>query len=173
MPPRSKVAQLPDAVREELERRLIGSAFSGYEDHSAWLASKGYEIKKTALNNFGRDFQERCAALRLVTEQARVIVQEAPDDDNAVNDALIRLCQEKAYTVLMDMEVDPEQIDLPKLVRAIADIGRSSVQQKKFLAEARKAALKEAADRVEETARAQGMGEEQAKFWRERVLAGA
>jgi hypothetical protein len=32
MPPRSKVAMLPPAVRDELERRLVERGFSGYEE---------------------------------------------------------------------------------------------------------------------------------------------
>ena len=38
MPPRSKIDALPEELRKELEQRLIGSGFSSYREHAAWLA---------------------------------------------------------------------------------------------------------------------------------------
>jgi hypothetical protein len=170
MPPRSAVEKLPDGVKEALNKRLVQGAFSGYVELSEWLKEQGYSIGKSALGEYGKRFEERVKALQLVTEQAKVLVEESPDDDNAVNAALIRLSQEKAYRLLMDMEVDPETVDLPKLIRSIADMGRASVNQKKYAAEVRQQALAEAAKRVGDAAKAQGMDEEQARFWREKVL---
>ncbi len=138
MPPRSKVDLLPDGVRAELERRLIQGGFSGYRGLSDWLAEQGFEISKSSLHSWGQDFEDRLGALKKVTEQARIIVAENPDDDGSVNDALIRLVQEKAYGALMDMEIDPEKIDLPKLMRVIADLSRASISQKRLMAEVRK-----------------------------------
>jgi hypothetical protein len=105
---------------------------------SGWLKEQGFEISKSSLHSWGQIFEERLGALRKVTQQARAIVAENPDDDGAVNDALIRLVQEKAYGALMDMEIDPEKIDLPKLMRVIADLSRASVSQKRLMAEVRK-----------------------------------
>ena len=138
MPQRSKVDLLPDGVREELEKRLLKGGFSGYRELSAWLTDQGFEISKSSLHSWGQNFEDRLGALRRVTQQARAIVAENPDDDGAVNDALIRLVQEKAYGALMDMEIDPDAIDLPKLMRVIADLSRASVSQKRLMAEVRK-----------------------------------
>ena len=170
MPARSKVERLPEDVREELNRRLIDSGFSNYEEHSAWLAERGYEIKKSSVHRYGGTFEERINSLKLVTEQARAIVSETPDDDNAVNDSLIRLCQEKAFMLLRDLEIDPDTVDLPKLMRAIADMGRASVQQKKWAAEARKLALDEAAKTVEKVAKAEGLSDETIDLFRKKIL---
>lgn len=174
MAARSKVDQLPETVRSELERRLIGSAFSGYEGHAAWLAEQGYEIKKSSVHRFGSTFEERCAALKMVTEQARVIVSESPDEDNAVNDALMRLCQEKAYNVLLDLQLRPDEVDFPKLMRAVAEMGKASLQQKKHAIEiaAKRQALTEAARRVDDTAKAQGLSDEAIAKIRDRIMMG-
>ncbi len=59
-------------------------------------------------------------------------------DDGAVNDALVRLTQEKLFTVLVDLEVDPADVDIAKLAKAVAELGKASVAQKRWMAEARK-----------------------------------
>lgn len=135
MPPRSKVLQLPDDLRRALEQRLVAGSFSDYEGLAAWLSEQGYQISKSALHRFGSTFEERLGALKLASEQARAVVAHSPDDEGAMNEALVRLTQEKLFGVLMDLQVEPESLDLQKLARAIADLSRSSVQLKKYRAE--------------------------------------
>ena len=170
MAPRSAVSLLPEPIRAELNQRLLNSSFSGYEDLAAWLDAKGYKLGKSSLHRYGKKFEERIGALRLVSEQAKAVVAEAPDDDNAVNAALIRLAQEKAFNVLMELELDPETIEFPKLMRAIADMGRASVQQQKYAAEARKTALEAAAKKIDTVARKSGVSEETIDLFRRSIL---
>lgn len=137
MPPRSKVHALPDAVREALHQRLIENGFGGYEDLSAWLDGQGFEISKSALHRYGTDFEARVDKLRYATEQAKAIVEAAPDDEGAVNDALIRMLQEKYFHALQEIEIDPSKLKLKEIGLAIARISRASVAQKKWMAEVR------------------------------------
>jgi hypothetical protein len=171
MPPRSKVAQLPDQVKAWLDQSLVESNFSGYEALSEELAKRGYDIKKSALGEYGKNFEERLSALKMASEQAKAMVAAAPDDEGAVNEALIRLVQENIYVSLMakDGKIDPY-----KAAKAVSSLGRTSVVQKKFAAEVevRRAALQEAADRVGQAAQARGLNAEEASFWREQVLKG-
>ncbi|MGQ0530001.1 MAG: DUF3486 family protein [Panacagrimonas sp.] len=148
MAPRSAVSLLPEPIRAELNQRLLDGSFSDYQGLEAWMESKGFKIGKSSLHRYGKKFEDRIGALRLVTEQARAVVAESPDDDNSVNAALIRLAQEKAFNVLMELELDPETIEFPKLMRAIADMGRASLQQVKFAAEARKALATEVEEKL-------------------------
>lgn len=166
MPPRSKVEQLPTDVREELDRRLQSNGFANYVQLSEWLAEKGYPIGKSALHSYGQDFEARLGSLRKVTEQARIIVSENPDDDGAVNDALIRLTQEKVFGLLIDMEIDPEDVDLVKLTRAIADLSRASVSQKKLAREIRA----EVADEAEAAVKEMGLTADRAAELRHKLL---
>lgn len=170
MPPRSAVSQLPDEVREDLNRRLVASQFSDYEGLTRWLAEKGYAIGRSSVGRYGKKFEERIKTLKLVTEQAKAVVAEAPDDDNAVNAALIKLAQERAFGVLMELELDPETIEFPKLMRAIADMGRASVQQQKFAAEARNAALDAAAKKIGSVAKKNGVSDETIDLFRREIL---
>ena len=129
---RSKVALLPTKVREQLEQLLIERGFSGYKELEAWCKEQGIDTSKSALQRFGKAFEDRIASLKLATEQARVAVQATPDDDNSMNAALIRLVQERVFSVLRD--ANGESISVPllgKITKAVADVGRASVQQSK------------------------------------------
>lgn len=159
MPPRSKVVTLPPEVKEWLDQALAESNFSDYEALSAELAGRGFAISKSALHRYGQNFEERLSALKMASEQAKAIVTAAPDDEGSVNEALMRLVQEHLFKLLMS---EDGKIDLPKVAKAVAELGRASVVQKKFAAEVevRRAALQEAAAVAEGAMASQGMSKE-------------
>ncbi|EMQ6642045.1 DUF3486 family protein [Pseudomonas aeruginosa] len=159
MPPRSKVAQLPPRVKAWLDQALVENNFSGYELLSAELAGRGYSIGKSALHSYGQSFEERLAALKMASEQAKAVVAVAPDDDGAVNEALLRLTQERLFTLLADGK---GPLDISKVGKTVAEIIKASVTQKKYAAEAeaRRAALQEAATVAEGAMASQGMSKE-------------
>ncbi|HTN30684.1 MAG TPA: DUF3486 family protein [Pseudomonas sp.] len=159
MPPRSKVASLPAEVKAWLDQALAENNFSDYEALSDELAGRGFAISKSALHRYGQNFEERLSALRLASEQARAVVAAAPDEEGAVNEALMRLVQEHLFKLLMS---DEGKIDLPKVAKAVAELGRASVVQKKWAAEVevRRAALQEAATVAEGAMASQGMSKE-------------
>jgi hypothetical protein len=169
MPPRSKIEQLPEKVREELEQRLIAKGFGSYRELAEWLAANGHEISKSALHEWGQSFEDRVKQLKVATAQAKAIVEASPDDEGAVNDALMRLVQEKLFQALMAFNIDPDKVstlNLGALARAIAELGRASVVQKRFMAEvqAKGTAV------IDEMAKATGMSEDQAAAWRTKFL---
>lgn len=153
MPPRSKVSGLPAEVKDWLDQSLVENNFSGYESLSAELAARGYSIGKSALHSYGQNFEERLSALKVASEQARAVVAAAPDEEGAVNEALMRLVQEHLFKLLMS---EGNQIDLPKVAKAVAELGRASVVQKKWQAEVRSKA-EAAASQVEKIAKKGGL----------------
>ena len=159
MPPRSKVAALPVSVKKWLDDALLENNFANYELLATELKDKGYAISKTGLHRYGQKFEERLQTLKIVTEQAQAIVQANPDDDDALNQALIRLTQEKLFTVLMELEVDPTKIDIAKLTKSIAEIARSSTGAKEYASKVRQR-VKEAAKEVGETVKGAGLTDE-------------
>lgn len=170
MPRRSKVEQLPPEIKAWLDQALVQSNFSQYELLSAELKKRGCEISKTGLHRYGQDFEERLKTLRLVTEQARAVVQASPDEDGAVNDALVRLTQEKMFGILMEINVDPDSVDLAKLARAVAELGKASVAQKRWQMEARKSALAEAAKEAGVAAKSVGLTDDAVEQIKRRIL---
>ncbi|HOL44525.1 MAG TPA: DUF3486 family protein [Methanothrix sp.] len=152
MPKRSKVTQLPPEVRQELDRKLIEGGFSDYTALSAWLAEQGYEISRSAIHRYGQTVEERIARLKAATDIAVTIAEEVGDDAGKITDAVVRMYQERIFNVLLEMgEISPDSVDITKLGRVIAEITRSSISQKKWMAEVREKA-KKAVENIEQKA---------------------
>lgn len=166
---KSTVETLPKEVKEWLDRSLVENNFSGYQLLAEEMKSRGYEVSKSAIHRYGQDFEERLKTLKLVTEQARAVVLAAPDEDGAVNDALVRLTQEKLFSVLMDIEIDPETVDVTKLAKAVAELGKASVAQKRWLAEVRSKA-EAAASAIEQVVKKGGLSDEAVDQIRRQIL---
>lgn len=134
---------LPADVRQKLEQKLISNGFSDYVALTEWLAGEGYAISKSALQRFGSTFEDKCTALSIATQQAEAIVKASPDDEGAMNQALIRLIQKPLFDVLMQIEVDPKKVDINKISKSIADLARASISQQKHASLVRKEAREE------------------------------
>lgn len=136
MPQRSAIDLLPEAERNEIDSLLIGHGFGSYAAISELLAGKGLQISRSALQRYGSSFQKRCELIQQVTRQAEAIVAASGSDDaNVLNDALIRLVQERVFSLLMDLEAAEEEISpaaIAKLTSAVANLSRASVQQKEW-----------------------------------------
>lgn len=146
------------------------SGFSGYQQLTDWLSEQGYQISKSSVHRYGQDIQERIDAVKISTEHARAVVAATPDDEGAVNEALMRLVQERLFTMLLEFDVDSvKKLNLGSLARAIAELGRASVVQKKWMAEVRDRAAR-AAEEVGNMVRKGGLSEESVDMIRRRVL---
>ncbi|MGP5350792.1 MULTISPECIES: DUF3486 family protein [Pseudomonas] len=155
MPPRSKVASLPKTVKAWLDKALAENGFSEYETLAAELSAQGFSISKSALHRYGQDFESKLSALKMASEQARAVVAAAPDEEGAVNEALMRLVQEHLFKILM---ADGQSFDLPKVAKAVAELGKASIAQKKWQTEYREKA-EAAASRVEKIAKKGGLNQ--------------
>jgi hypothetical protein len=163
MPARSKIALLPEEIKAALDKELISRGFADYGELAEWLDEQGFEISRSALHRYGQGFEQKCEAIKIATEQAKAIVGVVGDDEGNMNEALIRLIQQQSFDILIknsQEEGGDLTKDLPKMGIMVARLSRASVDQKKFAAEARKKALSEAADAVENTARQEGVSPE-------------
>lgn len=130
------------------------------------MKARGYAISKSALHRYGQAFETRLSALKMASEQARAVVAAAPDEEGAVNEALMRLVQEHLFKLLMAEE---GEFDLPKVARAVAELGRATVTQKKWQAEVR-ARAEAAAAAVEKIAKKGGLSAESVDQLRREIL---
>ena len=154
---RSKISKLPKEVKDWLDRALSENGFGDYELLAAELKERGFDISKSAIHRYGQDFESRLGALRMATEQAKAIVQASPDDEGSVSEALMRLVQEKLFQTLIECEPGPDKnIDLAKVSKAVAELTRATVSQKKWQAEVGAKAVV-AADAVEAIAKQGGL----------------
>lgn len=100
MPARSKIDLLPKDVRAQLDAKIITQGFAGYRDLADWLTENGYHIAKDAVHRHGQNLERKLEAVKRATEQAKAIVEAIPDDEGAMNDALIRLVRQIDFDIL-------------------------------------------------------------------------
>ncbi|MBN8488231.1 MAG: DUF3486 family protein [Burkholderiales bacterium] len=166
---RSKVLDLPEVTRAELDARLIGGGFTGYVELAEWLRGQGFEVSKSSLHRYGSKLDQRVAELKRSTEQARALVAAAPDESADMSEALMRLMQEKLFTLLMEMDVDPEQASLGAIAKAMAPLARASIALKQHAASVAEKA-RTAADQATRIATAGGLSAESADEIRRAIL---
>lgn len=169
MPKRPKVLELPQELRAWLDQALIANGFGDYNQLAAALEAQGHKVGKSSLQRYGSVLERRLATLKVATDQANAIVKASPDDEGAMNEALIRLTQEKLFSVLLEIDVDPKTVNLTKLTKSIADLARSSVTTKRFAGEVRQRA-EDAAANVERIAKKGGLSAESVQQLRREIL---
>lgn len=171
MPTASKIQQLPEDVLSELNQRLVGSGFGGYVELSEWLEEQGFEVSKSAIGRHSQKIKRRLNAIQTATESAKILSENVADDEGAMNDAVLRMIQERVFTALVDME-DVEVSDigsLAKLGKVIAPLVNASIKQKEYQVKVReKAEL--AAKSVADTARSGGLSEETVRMIESQIL---
>ena len=153
---RSKVHSLPPELKEWLDAELVRRGFGDYVQLAADLKGRGAELSKSALQRYGSPFEQRLAQLKMASEQAKALVDSAPDDEDKLGAAVVRLTQEKIFSVLMELDIDPRDIDVNKLFKNAAEIGKASVTQKRLSLEVRA--------QVEEAARKKLLEEQREKL---------
>lgn len=123
-----KIHELPDDLKNELDRRLAEGTFRSHYVLSEWLGRNGYQISHQAINQYGRKFDRRLDAIRLATEQARIVCAQFKDDDLDMQTALLRLVQTRLFEVLSAVN---EKAASPPAKSAPAKSGRTKRGSKK------------------------------------------
>lgn len=170
---RSLVEQLPQEVRQWLEGELLRRGFADYlavtDELNAKLEEAGHELRvsKSSLQRWGVQFADKLEALRRTTEMGKVIARDIGDDEGAVNEAVIRLVQDRLFTTVMENELGAKA--LGTIAHAVADLSRSAVVQKKYAAEVRSKATAAAAS-AERIARKGGLSADMIQELKREIL---
>lgn len=154
MAPRSKVHSLPPELKEWLDAELVRRGFGDYVQLAADLKARGADVSKSALQRYGSPFEQRMAQLKMASEQARALVDAAPDEEDKLGAAVVRMTQERIFKLLMELDINAEDVDVNKLFKNAAEIGKASVSQKRFSSEVRQQIEAEARRKVLEEQRA-------------------
>ena len=80
MPARSKIERLPKRFRDQLDKKLVASAFGDYVAIASWLAEQGAAIglgaeripKKSSMHRYGVKLQAKLEEIRASNEGARL-----------------------------------------------------------------------------------------------------
>ena len=179
MPPPSKVALLPEDVRDELNQRLISAGFGRCEDLSEWLFDKGFEISKTTVNEHAKRLKRRLATITASTEAAKILAKAAPDEADDRSNAIIAMVQTELFEAILGMEEAVNQDDkiariavLNKVAKNIATLTRASVARNRHAIEVRRNAMQDAANSVGDAARDLGISDDTVQKIRDRILKG-
>ena len=76
---------------------------------------------------------------------------------------------EKIFNLLLELDINPEEVDVNKLFKNAAEIGKASVSQKRFSSEVR-ARAEAAAANVEKIAKKGGLSAEAVEQLRREIL---
>lgn len=179
MPPRSKVYTLPPELRAELDARLVNSGFGGYQGLSEWLAGEGFDIKKSALHVYGsdlkEDFERTMGEVSRTQQLAQAYAEANPDEQSALTNATVRIAQESLLRItiaLRQMDEDPGAVAvlMPKVTRALADLGRLDISREKWAAEREQEIRRDAASRAEKVAKQGGLSADAVAELRRAIL---
>lgn len=181
MPPRNKVFDLPQEIREELNEKLVSTGFQGYSALAEWLVERGYNVSRSSVHRYGQDlqeeFEEAMGDVRKTTELAKAMATDQEDESGHLIDATARMVQDQLLRITIAMrkaEEDPAKAakQLGSVTKALADIGRVSLSQKKWAKELREEVAREAADKAESAGRAHGLSKDGVAALRAAILEG-
>lgn len=106
---RNSVEQLPQAVRDWLDKALMDGNFSGYQLLEGTLRDKGFAISKSAIHRYGQKIERRFAAIKASTEAARLLTEGAADDQDARSEAVIALVQTEMFESIVNLQEANEE----------------------------------------------------------------
>lgn len=178
MPRRSSIFALPAEIRDELNARLVGNGFSDYEGLAAWLNEQGYAISKSSLHRHGmglqEDFELAMSDVQKTSALARAWTQSDEDEKGDLLDATARIAQEHLLRIsiaLRKVESEPAVAakHMSQVTRALADLGRMSIGQKRWAHEVRGRA-QSAADAAAKIAKKGGLSSDSVNEIRRQIL---
>ncbi|MEW6489983.1 MAG: phage protein Gp27 family protein [Thermodesulfobacteriota bacterium] len=150
---RSKVeTELPRELRAEVDCLLVEGAT--YEEIAAFCQGKGYDISKSSVGRYGKEFLQTYREIRILEDQARVLKGEV-GDGLALEEAGTKALMRKLLPLFLSGDFDVTE--LPRLVSDFAKLTSASVQREKWKAEVEKR-IREAGEKVAERVEAEGGG---------------
>ena len=148
---KSFYASLKPEQRAELDRRLIDSGWTGYDEHIDWLKSIGSEASKTVLIKYAEKYRAKLEDLKLQDDYRRAYQQEINDDIQVNSVNLIATAQRATQFLLDRVETRMKNLNdevkdyelavaantLSKVVGSIGTLNSSQVVNQKYLDEKR------------------------------------
>jgi hypothetical protein len=151
---RSRIkTEVPSAIQDEFNARLVAGGFADYEGLTAWLnerlAEEGLSVRisKTSAFRYGAEFQEQferdMAEQRQLYQIAKTSLADNQDPEGVVREATIRTMQTRLLRLSIALRDAEEAGDDPHLLaktssqiaKAIADLGRTDIMSQKYKAE--------------------------------------
>ena len=147
---RSKVETLlPRELRDEVDRLLIEGAT--YEEVAAHCRARGYDISRSSIGRYGKEFLNTYRRVRIIEDQARAL-QSEPGEGLLLEEAASKLFLRQVLELLLRAEID--LLEMPRILSDFAKLQQSSVARERLKAQSA-ARLKEAGEKVAEAVEAE------------------
>ncbi|MEX0271197.1 DUF3486 family protein [Leptolyngbyaceae cyanobacterium UHCC 1019] len=173
---KSSYSRLPPEAQAGIDKILREGRFANYSELTdkvnGYLAEQGFEVefKRSTLHRHGQKLQEIIESVKQSHEAAVYVMEAFPEDQEKISQATIRLVQDRLFTLLL--ECGENQIgsrELSAIGRAVADITRANIGERKYQ-EGVRAKAETAASETAEILKAQGISEETAAQIRAKFL---
>jgi flavin-binding protein dodecin len=176
---KSSITQLPEPIREAVDRAIRENRAT-IDDITGMINEMGGDVSRSAVGRYvknANDQMEKYKQAQAVATTWIGKIEENPEGDvGRLLSEMLRTVAFQTISTMGDSEDGSAPMDIMLLAKAMKDLAGADKltvdKAYRIRQEARKQATEEAAQRAEETALAQGMSEEQARFWREKVLGG-
>jgi hypothetical protein len=169
-----KIKRMPPDLKQKLDKLLSDGTFHSCRQLAKWLGDNGFEISHAAIHKYGQKFERRLDAVRMATEQARIVCEQSKDDDEQMQTALMRLVQTRLFEVLTAAnEMGQESangegatvatiapVNITALARSVSGLARAESEHRRW-AERARAGVAEAEKKVDE-AQAKGLSKDAA-----------
>ena len=168
MPPRGKIAALPDEIRAWLHKAIVERGFGdivGLTEELNSLCKEGgvaITIGKSAVGEESKRVKRAQEAIKATTEAAKLIAESSPDEADHRSAAAMALVQSEVFDLLLQIR-EAETIDDPlerlgvmsQAALAMSRLSRTRVNQAKWAAEV-DARVKTAAEKATRIAKKGG-----------------
>ncbi|EPK3000487.1 phage protein Gp27 family protein [Klebsiella pneumoniae] len=176
---KSTIHRLETDVRAHIERRLredrmtLDELLADIHEHFPGEDAPS----RSALGRYKQTFGEMVGRMREQDQMARLLVSELGENPDERAGALMvqavtTLTTHAAFTAQQAEEPDIDTVrHLARAAKDVLQSRKASLDERREIERAaRERLLREQEENLKETARAQGLSEDQVQFWRERVL---
>lgn len=157
--------ELPQELKREVDRLLVEGNVT-YDDIKAFLEEKGYDISRSAIGRYGKEFLASYQRLRVIEEKSRALVSEA-GDGMVLEEAAAKIFAQKIVEAQLLEGFDI--LENPRLIADFAKLQSSTVARERFKREL-KEKVEKTAESVVKTARQGGLSDEKAEEIRKKIL---
>ena len=136
----SKITQLPEGVKTELDAQLLDTA-NTYTDIAAWLKTKGYNVSKSAVGRYAiraNKAAQRVAETLQRTQMIAKAVEDHPDLDYTRGASMVMM--DGLLQRVSTAEEEFQEMPLDKAGRLIASLSRNATYDKRVRQEMKRKA---------------------------------
>jgi hypothetical protein len=154
---------LPADIRQQVDRLLIEG--TTYEQIAAFLKDKGYDLSKSSVGRYGKDFLNMLRQVRILQDQAQALV----------SDEATGLVAEEAISKLLAVQIfdqlrgDMDVKGLSQVIGSFSKLQSSNVQRERLKIDL-KERMAAAANEVETIAKSNGLSESAVEEIKNKIL---